>query len=54
LGGSELRSVLPEELSARLDWASLQLQPASFVEERLSGREADLLIAGRRHRTCAR
>jgi predicted transposase/invertase (TIGR01784 family) len=42
--GSELRAVLPAELSARLDWGSLEPQPASFVDERLSGREADLLF----------
>jgi predicted transposase/invertase (TIGR01784 family) len=40
----ELRAVLPSELSARLDWASLELQPTSFVDERLTGREADLLF----------
>ena len=45
--GSELRAVLPAELSARLDWGSLELQPASFVDERLSGREADLLFTVR-------
>jgi hypothetical protein len=42
--GSELRAVLPAELCARLDWGTLELQPASFVDERLSGREADLLF----------
>jgi len=39
--------VLPPALSARLDWSSLALQPASFVDERLSGREADLLFTVR-------
>ena len=37
--------MLPEALSKRLDWSSLELQPASFVDERLSGRQADLLFA---------
>jgi predicted transposase/invertase (TIGR01784 family) len=41
---SELRAVLPAALSARLDWGSLELQPTSFVDERLSGREADVLF----------
>ena len=41
---SKLRAVLPAELSARLDWRSLELRPASFVHERLSGREAELLF----------
>ena len=41
---SELRAVLPTELSKRIDWSSLELQPTSFVDERLSGRHADLLF----------
>jgi predicted transposase/invertase (TIGR01784 family) len=44
---SELRSVLPAEVAGRLDWNSLELQPASFVDERLSGRQADLLFTVR-------
>jgi predicted transposase/invertase (TIGR01784 family) len=44
---SELRSVLPAEVAGRLDWSSLELQPASFVDERLSGRQADLLFTVR-------
>ncbi|HEX7669247.1 MAG TPA: Rpn family recombination-promoting nuclease/putative transposase [Polyangiaceae bacterium] len=44
---AELRTVLPKELSSRLDWASLALSPASFVDERLKGREADLLFSVR-------
>jgi predicted transposase YdaD len=44
---SELRAVLPEALSRRLDWSSLELRPASFVDERLSGRQADLLFSVR-------
>ena len=42
---SELRAVLPHELSTRLDWASLSLAPASFVDERLAKRHADLLFS---------
>lgn len=42
--GSELRAVLPAALSARLDWSSLEPQPASFVDERLNARQADLLF----------
>ncbi len=41
---SELRAVLPAELSMRIDWSSLELQPTSFVDERLSGRQADVLF----------
>jgi hypothetical protein len=42
--------VLPAALFARLDWGSLELQPTSFVDERLSGRAA---VAGRRRGTSA-
>lgn len=41
---SELRAILPSELSKRIDWGSLELSPASFVDERLSGRQADVLF----------
>jgi hypothetical protein len=41
---SELRAVLPTQLSRRIDWSSLELQPTSFVDERLSGRQADVLF----------
>lgn len=41
---SELRAVLPARLSARLDWSSLELEPSSFVDEQLRGRQADLLF----------
>jgi hypothetical protein len=41
---SELRAVLPAGLSARLDWSSLELEPSSFVDEHLRGRQADLLF----------
>ncbi|MGW6332320.1 Rpn family recombination-promoting nuclease/putative transposase [Nocardia rhamnosiphila] len=35
---SELRAALPESISTRLDWASLQLQPGSFVHSDLRNR----------------
>ena len=41
---SELRAVPPAGLSARLDWSSLELEPSSFVDEQLRGRQADLLF----------
>jgi predicted transposase/invertase (TIGR01784 family) len=44
---SELASVLPAELSARIDWASLSLEPGRFVSERLEGRVTDLLYSAR-------
>ena len=37
-------AVLPTELSGRIDWSSLELQPTSFVDERLSGLQADVLF----------
>lgn len=42
---SELRAVLPAGLAARLDWSSLELEPSSFVDEHLRGRQADLLFS---------
>lgn len=44
---AELRAVLPPTLVAHLDWTSLELQPASFVDERLGERQADLLFSVR-------
>ena len=51
---SALRSLLPEALSQRLDWSSLELQPASFVgEQELRSRSltavatAGLMLLGR-------
>ena len=40
----ELRSLLPPELAARIDWSSLRLLPGSFVDEVLTERESDLLF----------
>jgi predicted transposase/invertase (TIGR01784 family) len=42
---AELRAVLPSDLSARLEWSALRPVPASFVDEHLSARHADLLFA---------
>ena len=36
--------MLPAALSARLDWASLALQPGSFIDAELVGRHTDLLF----------
>jgi predicted transposase/invertase (TIGR01784 family) len=44
---SELRAIFPTALSQRLDWGSLQLEPSSFIDERLRGRQADLLFSVR-------
>jgi predicted transposase YdaD len=44
---SELRAILPSALSERFDWRTLQLEPASFVDEQLRGRHADLLFSVR-------
>ena len=44
---SELRAILPSALSKRFDWRTLQLEPASFVDEQLRGRHADLLFSVR-------
>ena len=39
----ELRAVLPPELLAQLDLDTLELVPASFIDEELSSRHSDLL-----------
>jgi predicted transposase/invertase (TIGR01784 family) len=44
---SELRAIFPSELSARLDWGTLQLEPSSFIDEALRQRHADLLFSVR-------
>jgi predicted transposase/invertase (TIGR01784 family) len=41
----ELRAVLPEALSARIDWASITLVDGRFVDPELADRETDLLFA---------
>ncbi len=40
-----LRAHLPSSLAAALQWSSLTLQNASFVDDRMRGSEADLLFA---------
>jgi predicted transposase/invertase (TIGR01784 family) len=42
---AELQAVLPAALVTRVDWKTLTLLPSSFVDEQLSGREADLLFS---------
>lgn len=41
---SELRSVLPERLSAWLDWSTLRKGPADYVTEEMRVRFGDLLF----------
>ena len=41
---AELRSVLPPKLAGRIDWATLALVPGSFIDEKLTERESDLLF----------
>ena len=43
----ELRSVLPEALSVRIDWTTLALCPGSFIDEDLAQTHADLLFSAR-------
>ncbi len=47
VAAAELRSVVPRALAERIDWATLSLQPGSFVDEKLERREADLLFEAR-------
>ncbi len=47
VAAAELRSVLPRALAERIDWASLALQPGSFVDEELERRETGLLFEAR-------
>lgn len=41
----ELRAVLPVELSARIDWATLVLEPGSFVDDEAREWHTDLVFA---------
>ena len=45
VAADELRLVLPPDIVARADWATLTPQPATFIDERLSRRECDLLFS---------
>src|SRR5690242_4599323 len=40
----ELQYLLPPELSARIDWRTLELVPGRFVDEALQHSESDLLF----------
>ncbi|MEU4314978.1 Rpn family recombination-promoting nuclease/putative transposase [Nocardia sp. NPDC024068] len=44
---SELRAVLPEAITARIDWPALQLHPGSYVHPDLRNRFSDLLFRTR-------
>ncbi|WP_330179192.1 Rpn family recombination-promoting nuclease/putative transposase [Nocardia sp. NBC_01503] len=44
---SELRTMLPKAVAARLDWDTLVLQPCSFVSQHLRSRYSDLLFRTR-------
>ena len=44
---SELRSVLPPRLAARIDLANLRPQPGTFVDPELRHRHTDLLFRTR-------
>src|SRR6187431_719506 len=44
---SELRLVLPERISALIDWSSLELCPGSFIDPQLIERHTDLLFSVR-------
>ena len=39
----ELRSLLPSEIAAEIDWSTLSLEPGTFVDSHLTERETDLL-----------
>lgn len=39
-----LRSVLPAELVAQLDFSTLELEPGSFIDQHLAERHTDLLF----------
>ena len=47
LSRSFFRSYLPPHLADAVDWTTLQLEPGSFVDERLVGRATDLLYSAR-------
>ena len=45
-GGALLRSVLPEDLAAAVDWSSLELRPGETVGAALRGLASDLVFSG--------
>ncbi|WP_437913535.1 Rpn family recombination-promoting nuclease/putative transposase [Sorangium sp. So ce302] len=45
-----LRQALPAALAARIDFASLVLQPGSFIDEALAASHSDLLFTARLER----
>ncbi len=44
---AELQHVLPGHLAARIDWASLSLEPGSYVDDHLADQHSDLLFSAR-------
>ncbi|WP_104987525.1 Rpn family recombination-promoting nuclease/putative transposase [Sorangium cellulosum] len=46
-----LREALPAALAARIDFASLTLQPGSFIDRQLAARHSDLLFSARLEET---
>jgi hypothetical protein len=42
-----LRRALPDSVSRLIDWSTLRLEPGSFVDAALAGRESDLLFSAR-------
>jgi predicted transposase YdaD len=42
---SELRAVMPAELARHIDWATLALRNATFIDEALQDRYADLVFS---------
>jgi len=47
LSRSFFRNYLPPRLVEAIDWNTLQLEPGSFVDERLAGSASDLLFSAR-------
>jgi hypothetical protein len=43
--GELLRSALPDDVVAAIDWRTLRREEGSFVDEALRGQQADLLFA---------
>ncbi|MEM6296218.1 MAG: Rpn family recombination-promoting nuclease/putative transposase, partial [Myxococcota bacterium] len=46
---AELKHILPEHVTTRLDWSSLALEPGSYVDEELADQHSDLLFSVHTH-----
>ncbi|NNH72336.1 hypothetical protein HLB23_21155 [Nocardia uniformis] len=44
---SELRAVLPEKITAHIEWDTLELQPGSYITQDLRSRYSDLVFRAR-------